>query len=254
MPEGDTVYQTAGRLRSALAGQVLSRCDIRVPRYADTDLSGHCIEEVLSRGKHLFIRTAVASIHSHLKMDGSWRTGVPGAAAHKIRIVLEAGDPPNAVRVFGVDLGVLEILDRSRDLDVVGHLGPDLLGDDGDPPTAAANLIAESDRPLFRALLDQRVMAGVGNIYATELCFVLGRLPDAPVGSLADPLRAVTQARRMLWLNRNRVRRTTTGETHRGRELWVYGRPGQPCRRCGTAISTDRNADRVSYWCVNCQQ
>ncbi|HEX5142889.1 MAG TPA: endonuclease VIII Nei2 [Mycobacterium sp.] len=254
MPEGDTVFQTAARLREALVGAVLTRTDIRVPRFAAVDLSGRRVDEVLSRGKHLFIRVGDASIHSHLLMDGRWQLGAPRAPAHKIRIVLEAQTESGIVRAFGIDLGVLEILTREADLDAVAHLGPDLLGPDWDPGVAAANLSAAPDRALAEALLDQRVLAGIGNVYANELCFLFGRLPLAHVGTLTDPLRLVDKAHRMLTANRDRVSRTTTGDTRRGRELWVYGRQGQPCRRCGTAISVDRDGDRVTYWCGHCQR
>ncbi|MGI9163869.1 MAG: DNA-formamidopyrimidine glycosylase family protein, partial [Mycobacterium sp.] len=136
MPEGDTVFRTAAALRDALEGKTLTRCDIRVPRYATVDLTGQKVDEVLSRGKHLFIRVGVASIHSHLKMDGSWRVNHRTRQTHKIRIVLETTDTTAA----GIDLGVLEILDRDHDMDAVAHLGPDLLGPDWDPDTAAKNL------------------------------------------------------------------------------------------------------------------
>lgn len=253
MPEGDTVFRTAAKLREALAGKTLTRCDVRVPRYATVDLTGQRVDEVLSRGKHLFIRVGDASIHSHLKMDGSWLvTGRdrPSRAGYRIRIVLEAGD----VQAAGIDLGVLEILDREHDMDAVAHLGPDLLGDDWEPRIAAANLTADPDRPLAEALLDQRAMAGVGNVYSNELCFVFGHLPTAPVANVSDPLRLVQRARDMLWLNRSRINRTTTGDTRRGQQVWVYGRAGEPCRRCGTAIKTDRGGDRVTFWCPNCQR
>ena len=253
MPEGDTVWHTAAALREALAGKMLTRCDVRVPRYATVDLTGQRVDEVVSRGKHLFIRVGAASIHSHLKMDGSWRVGStqrPSRAGHRIRIILEAGD----VQAAGIDLGVLEILDRADDEDAVAHLGPDLLGDDWDPQTTAANLVADPDRPLAEALLDQRVMAGVGNVYCNELCFVFGHLPTTPVGAIKDPLRVVQRARDMLWLNRSRSNRTTTGDTRRGQRVWVYGRSGEPCRRCRTAIETDRTGDRVTFWCPNCQR
>ena len=186
MPEGDTVWHTAAKLREALAGQTLTRCDVRVPRYATVDLTGQRVDEVVSRGKHLFIRVGQASIHSHLKMDGSWQVNPvsrPSRAGHRIRIILEAGD----VQAAGIDLGVLEILERDHDGDTVAHLGPDLLGDDWDPRTAAANLVADPDRPLADALLDQRVMAGVGNVYCNELCFVFGHLPTAPVSRVVGP-------------------------------------------------------------------
>ncbi|OBA78194.1 DNA glycosylase [Mycobacterium sp. 1164966.3] len=251
MPEGDTVWHTADELRKHLTGRELTRCDIRVPRYATVDLTGHVVDEVLSRGKHLFIRAGPASIHSHLKMDGSWRVGNrPARADHRVRIILEAGD----IRAVGIDLGVLEILERDRDGDVVAHLGPDLLGEDWDPAVATANLTARPDRPIAETLLDQRVMAGVGNVYCNELCFVSGQLPTAPVGNLADPRRLVSRAREMLWANRFRWNRCTTGDTRAGRQLWVYGRAGQACRRCGTLIAYDDTGDRVAYWCPTCQR
>ncbi|QZH64977.1 endonuclease VIII Nei2 [Mycolicibacterium farcinogenes] len=249
MPEGDTVFHTATALRDALAGKTLTRCDIRVPRYATVDLTGQVVDEVLSRGKHLFIRVGPASIHSHLKMEGSWRIGWSKVAVHRIRAVLETADS----RATGIDLGVLEVLDRHADMATVEHLGPDLLGPDWEPRTAAANLTADPDRPLAQALLDQRVMAGVGNVYCNELCFVFGRLPTSPISSLTDPLRVVQRARDMLWLNRSRWNRTTTGDTRNGRQLWVYGRAGEPCRRCGTLIETDKGGERVTYWCPTCQ-
>lgn len=250
MPEGDTVYRTAAKLREALTGQTLTRCDIRVPKFATVDLTGQRVDEVASRGKHLFIRVGTASIHSHLKMDGSWHIGPIRVPQHKIRIVLGTAD----TIASGIDLGVLEVLERATDQDVVAHLGPDLLGADWDPQVARANLIADPDRQFADALLDQRVMAGVGNVYANELCFVLGRLPESSVGDLPDPLRAVQRARDMLWLNRSRANRTTTGNTRRGQQVWVYGRGGQPCRRCGTTIKRDDAGDRIRFWCPTCQR
>ncbi len=257
MPEGDTVWRTAAILRSALLGKTLTRCDIRVPGSATIDLTGQPVDEVIARGKHLFIRVGTASIHSHLKMDGSWRVSPvnrPSRAGHRIRIILEAGSGEGAVQAAGVDLGVLEVLDRRRDEDAVAHLGPDLLGEQWDAHTAAANLVAEPARPLAEALLDQRVMAGIGNVYCNELCFISGYRPDTAVRTLRDPARVVRRARDMMWLNRSRVRRITTGDTRRGHELWVYGRVSQPCRRCATIITTDDGGDRVRYWCPNCQR
>jgi endonuclease-8 len=250
MPEGDTVFHTAETLRRALVGRTLTHCDVRVPRFATVDLTGRVVDEVCSRGKHLFIRVGPASIHSHLKMDGSWRvTSQAKRADHRVRIILEASD----IRAVGIDLGVLEILDRAHDGDVVEHLGPDLLGDDWDPKVAAANLTARPDRPIAEALLDQRVLAGIGNVYCNELCFVSGHLPTAPVSAVTDPYRLVSRARDMLWANRFRWNRCTTGDTRTGRQLWVYGRAGQSCRRCRTPINYDDRGDRVAYWCPACQ-
>src|SRR5271155_6231560 len=209
MPEGDTVFRTAEKLREALVGHPLTRCDVRVPRFATVDLSGHVVNEVRTRGKHLFMRVGPASTPSHLKMDGSWRvTSRPSRADHRVRIILEASD----IRAVGIDLGVLEILDRANDGDVVDHLGPDLLGEDWDPKVAAANLTADPDRRIAEALLDQRIMAGIGNVYCNELCFVSGYLPTAPVSAVSDPHRLVSRARGMLWANRYRWNRCTTGD------------------------------------------
>jgi endonuclease-8 len=255
MPEGDTVWLTAANLRDGLVGKALTRCDVRVPAFATVDLSGHPVDEVISRGKHLFIRVGPASIHSHLKMDGSWRVAGPQHRRwrdndHRIRIILETWD----VQAVGIDLGTLAILERAHDMSVIAHLGPDLLGDDWDPQRAAANLAAEPDRPIAAALLDQRVMAGVGNVYCNELCFISGRLPTSPVARLADPLMLVSRAHELLMANRWRWNRTTTGNQARGQQLWVYGRRGQPCRRCGTLIQSDGTGERVSYWCPSCQR
>ena len=214
MPEGDTVWHTAETLRQALVGRILTRCDVRVPRFAAADLTGQPVDEVLSRGKHLFIRVGSASIHSHLKMDGSWRVSADRRVRendHRVRIILEAGN----IQAAGIDLGQLEILDRKVDMSAVAHLGPDLLGADWDPDTAAAKLTADPNRPIAAALLDQRVMAGVGNVYCNELCFVFGLLPTAAV-KVADPVRVVSRAHEMLMANRSRWNRTTTGDRRHG--------------------------------------
>ena len=251
MPEGDTVFRTADKLRTALLGRTLTRCDVRVPRYATVDLTGEVVDEVSSRGKHLFIRVGPASIHSHLKMEGAWRiTSTNRRVDYRVRIILDAKD----VRAIGIDLGVLEILERGQDEDAVSHLGPDLLGEDWDANVAAANLIADPDRPIAQALLDQRVMAGIGNVFCNELCFLTGHLPTAPVSAITDPHRLAVRARDMLWVNRLRANRCTTGDTRPGRQVWVYGRRGESCRRCGTPIRWDDSGERVAYWCPSCQR
>lgn len=249
MPEGDTVFRTATMLASALTGKVLTRCDVRVPRYAHIDLTGAHIDEVTSRGKHLFIRVGEASIHSHLLMDGSWRIG-PRLADFRARIILEAG----TLRATGIDLGLLEILDRRDESRTVAHLGPDLLGADWDPTEAARRLRADPQRQLASVLLDQRVMAGIGNVYCNELCFVIGRLPTTPIAHLLDPNRVVELAHQMLWANRLRSSRCTTGDPRPGHRLWVYGRAGLPCRRCGQGVESDRDGERLRWWCPACQR
>jgi endonuclease VIII len=257
VPEGDTVYQAARRLHEALAGTVLARCDLRVPKYATVDLSGETVHEVVSRGKHLLARVGEYSIHSHLKMEGVWQVYRPGERwrkpAFKARAIL-ANDRAEAV---GFELGLLEVLRTADEDDVVGYLGPDLLGPDWDADLALANLTRDPDREVGLALLDQRVMAGLGNVYRAELCFLRGMLPTRPVSQVAQPEKVVALAKRLIDANRDRIERTFTGNEFRDR-FWVYGRTGQRCRRCGTPIrkgelgETDLQLREV-WWCPRCQ-
>jgi endonuclease-8 len=260
VPEGDTVWLTARRLHEALAGRVLTRSDVRVPRYATTNLAGAAVTEVVARGKHLLIRVEGGiTVHTHLRMDGSWRIRPAGdriASSHRIRLVL-ANDTWQAV---GYQLGIVEILPTAREATVVGHLGPDLLGPDWDAAEAVRRLRAGPDRPVGEALLDQRNLAGIGNLYKSEVLFLRGLDPWRTVGSIDDPEALVELARKLLDANKDRAGQITTGNPARGQETWVYGRPGRPCRRCGTAIRTARAAgqraepeDRVTFWCPHCQ-
>ena len=264
MPEGDTVYRTAKNLGAALTGAELTRCDLRVPRYATVDLSGQRVDEVVSRGKHLLIRVGDSTLHSHLKMEGSWHLYKPGSRwrrpAFEARAVLETAD----WQAVGFALGMLEVLRRDEEDDAVGYLGPDLLGPDWDADEALRRLSADPDRAIGLALLDQRNLAGIGNVYRSELCFLRGVLPTRPVGEVPDLPAMVALAKRVLEPNKNRVERTLTGSTRRGQQDWVYGREGRPCRRCGTPVQhgmlgdpvqQDRGAmDRDVYWCPRCQR
>ena len=237
MPEGDAVWRTADRLRSALDGRTLVRTDLRVPQHATADLAGGTVVETVSRGKHLLTRIDHEgqewTLHTHLKMEGSWRVFRPGERwgkpDHVVRVVLETVDRT----AVGFQLGVVELVRRDREDDVVGHLGPDLLGPDWDEDEAVRRLTADPDRPLGEALLDQRNLAGIGTIYRTELCFLTGYDPRTPVAAVADPLRMVRLARTMLDQNRHIPQICTTGDKRRGRSLWIYGRRGgDRCPRC----------------------
>jgi len=264
VPEGDTVYRTARNLDAALTGSVLTRCDLRVPRYATVDLSGLRVDSIASRGKHLLIRIGDSVLHSHLKMEGAWHLYKHGSRwrrpAFEARAVLET----ERWQAIGFALGMLEVLPRDEEQDAVGYLGPDLLGPDWDPEEALRRLSAEPDRAIGLALLDQRNLAGIGNVYRSELCFLRGTLPTRPVAEVADLPAVVALAKRVLEANKNRVDRTLTGDTRPGRQDWVYGRAGKPCRRCGTPIQhgtlgdpvqQDRGAtDRDVYWCPRCQR
>jgi len=255
MPEGDTVLVTTGRLHRALGGARLSRTDFRVPAFATTDLSGQTVREVAARGKHLLLRTdAGFTVHSHLKMEGAWELRRPGRPLprpeHEIRAVLSTEEWTAA----GMRLGVLEVVPTATERELLGHLGPDVLGPDWDPGEALRRLSLEPDRPIHQAIQDQRVMAGPGNVYAAEVCFLRGVHPATPVGRVRDPAALVGLMKRVMEANRTLGRQVTTGDTRRGRDRWVYGRRGEPCRRCGTPINrlaTDE--DRVRYWCPSCQ-
>ena len=239
MPEGDTVYQQARMLHRALAGQVLTRCDLRVPAFATVDLSGQLVHEVVSRGKHLLIRVGTQTIHSHLKMEGEWRVYEPGQPwrrpAFQARAVLGTAQ----AQAVGFELGLLEVLPTAREADAIGYLGPDLLGPDWDEREAVRRLAEHPDTPIAVALLDQRNLAGLGNEYVNELCFVRGMLPTRPVRD-ADLPKTVALAHRMIVANKDRVIRSTTGETRRGRTSYVHRREGMPCRRCGALIERMR--------------
>ncbi|MFD7866553.1 DNA-formamidopyrimidine glycosylase family protein [Streptomyces sp. NPDC059783] len=270
MPEGDTVLQTAKRLHGALAGQELTRSDLRVPRFATADLSGRGVLEVAARGKHLLTRVEGGlTLHSHLRMDGAWRVFAQGerwrgGPAHQIRAILSTATHT----AVGYRLPVLELLRTEDEERAVGHLGPDLLGPGWDPDLALRNLLAAPARPLGEALLDQRNLAGIGNIYKCELCFMARATPWLPVGELPPRTAAllVTTAKQLLEANQDRpvrittaaVRpRTGTGPAPRPRrpvdDLWVYGRAHRPCLRCGTPVRTAEQDARPTYWCPHCQ-
>jgi endonuclease-8 len=152
---------------------------------------------------------------------------------------------------------VVELIRTSEERRVVGHLGPDLLGPGWDRAEAVRRLSAEPDRPVGEALLDQRNLAGIGNIYATEMLFLRGISPWRPVGEVADLDALVELGRRLLDANKARAGQVTTGDTAPGRQTWVYGRAHRPCRRCGTRISRGEQGaageERVRFWCPVCQ-
>jgi endonuclease VIII len=259
MPEGDVIWSTARRLHEALAGQALTRSDFRVPKFATVDLSGQLVTEVVARGKHLLIRTGDGlTVHTHLKMDGFWRVravrpGVRPEESFKLRLLLANTQWEAA----GYLLAVTEVIPTADEDRVVGHLGPDLLGPDWDPALAVRLLSRDPGKAIGEALLDQRNLAGIGNVYAAELLFLRGIEPWRPVGSIKDLPAVVDLGRRLLDANKARPGHVTTGDTRRGKENWVYGRAGKPCRRCGTRISKGEQGpageERLRFWCPSCQ-
>ncbi|MBT2511193.1 Fpg/Nei family DNA glycosylase [Streptomyces sp. ISL-98] len=258
MPEGDSVWQAAHRLHTALAGHRLTRSDLRVPRFATADLTGRTVLDVTPRGKHLLARIEGGlTLHSHLRMDGAWKVYAAGESwrggpAHQIRAILGTADHT----AVGYRLPVLELIRTQEEAEAVGHLGPDLLGPDWNADEALRRLLADPARPLGEALLDQRNLAGIGNVYKSELCFFARATPWLPIGELPAPDRLVAAAKRLLEANRDRPRRRTTLRALTP-PLYVYGREGRPCLRCGAPIRVADQGDgtraRPTYWCPRCQ-
>ncbi|MDQ0030934.1 Fpg/Nei family DNA glycosylase [Arthrobacter bambusae] len=273
MPEGDSIWRAAAELHKALAGQTLRSSDFRVPRFATLDLAGWTVSEVVPRGKHLLMRLlapaeaapGALTIHSHLKMEGSWQVYAPGGRwrkpGHTARCVLRTA----TADVVGFSLGTLEVIPTPDESRVVGHLGPDLLGPDWDAEEAVRRLRTAPDTPIGVALLDQRNLAGIGNIYRCEACFLAGVHPAAPVSAVPDLAGMLTEAKVLLEANLGPGRRITRRTGLPGvRGLprpgyWVYGREHQPCLRCGTPIRraalgpASGLEDRIIYFCPKCQ-
>ncbi len=256
MPEGDTVYRAARKLDTALSGQVLRASDFRIPSLATADLSGVRVLRTRSRGKHLLTRFENdLTLRTHLKMEGTWSVHPVGSRwrkpAHTARVVLRT----ESTEAVGFQV-LLDLVPTDREDDLVGHLGPDLLGPDWDLEEALSRLAADPARPIGDALLEQRNLAGIGNVFKAELCFLSGVDPLTPVAAVPDLPAMVARARQLLEANKDRPTRITTGDRRPGHRLWVYGRRG-PCLRCRTPV---RRADqgpagqeRTTYWCPSCQ-
>ncbi|GAA3212517.1 Fpg/Nei family DNA glycosylase [Actinocorallia longicatena] len=222
-----------------------------MPRHATADLTGRKIVEVVPRGKHLLMRMPDLTLHSHLLMDGSWRIFRSGerwrGPGHQIRAILEVP----AASVVGYRIHDLRLVRPADERLIVGHLGPDLLGPDWDAELAVHNLWREPSRPIAEALLEQRNLAGIGNVFKSEILFVSRTSPWAPV-QLSDLPQIVENSSKLLLANRETRVRNTTGSLRD--PVWVYGRAGRPCLRCGTPIRSAELAGRVTYWCPECQR
>ncbi|GAA5067817.1 DNA-formamidopyrimidine glycosylase family protein [Nocardia callitridis] len=255
MPEGDTVFRTAAKLRAALAGEELARSDFRVPRYATVDLRGQQVTEVGSYGKHLFVRTPTVSVHTHLKMEGEWRVFRCGQRWTKPRVSARIVLGTEDVEAVGFSLGTVEVLRAEDEHTVTDHLGPDLLGPNWDPEEAVRRLRRYTDQPIGLALLDQRNLAGIGNIYRSEVCYLRRVHPATPVGAVGDLTALVHEAHRVL---------TKAAHEPPWRPL-AYGKTRRPCQRCATPLvvallgesvpDRDRTArrERGIYFCPRCQ-
>ncbi|WP_410654425.1 DNA-formamidopyrimidine glycosylase family protein [Amycolatopsis sp. lyj-112] len=260
MPEGDTVFLAGKVLDKALAGKTLLRGEFRVPQLATADLAGRDVLGVGTVGKHLLTRfSGDLTLHSHLRMDGKWAVYPAGASwrspAHQARVILATDD----IQAIGFRVQDLELVPTDEESRLVGHLGPDLLDPqwtDEHAARAAAALAADPDRELGDALLDQRIMAGIGNLYKVEICFLLKVSPWTPVSGV-DPAKAVALGRKLLVANAWRHEQITTGDPGRGRRQWVYERTRQGCFRCGGKVEVLQQGtghqQRPTWFCPKCQ-
>lgn len=298
MPEGDSLVRVANRLRPVLAGRHLWRTDFRVPQLATADLSGATVGDVWSRAKYLVIEAGDRVVLSHLKMEGHWdvysRTGPAGEPVRprwrspgwQARCVLETAED----QVVGFQLGLLEVLPTDAVPDRLAFLGPDLLDPAWDDPDAAeellqasvSRLLADPGRPVGLALLDQRLVSGIGNIYRCETLLLAGLHPHRPVGAVPDVRGLVLLARDLMRVNTGPGPRGTTGvlpdpgapygirvreapdrqlpgagrradgrqapatTDRRQPHYWVYGRERQGCLRCGGPVAVEQFGDQES--------
>jgi endonuclease-8 len=275
MPEGDTIFRTARTLDRALSGKVVTGFRSTFPLLTrfddDTPLKGQSVESVESRGKWVLIHfSGGATLATHMLMNGSWHIYRPGERWQRpgshMRIVLENSE----YHAVGFMVPVAEMytareLERERR---IPKAGGDVLSESFDAQAALSRMMACGDDELGNALLRQRVLAGVGNVFKSEICFATGLNPFRRVDTLTEPqaVDVIATAQKLLGANvledsgnqivtyRGRKRRTTN-ESNPGENLWVYGRRGEPCRRCGTPIRRRlQGVDaRSTYWCPQCQ-
>jgi len=243
-------------MNAALAGQTLTGSDFRVPQLANASLAGQTVEEVLPRGKHLLLRTSAGlTLRTHFKMEGAWCLYRPDdkwvGPGHEIRLVLHTEDWV----AVGYRLSLIDLVLTEKERDLVGHLGPDILGPDWDLAEAVARLNQRSKMTIGEALLDQTCLAGIGNLYKNETLFLRGLYPWTAVNETPSLEAVVTLAQRLMKLNTEHAIQTTTGHNRKGRQWWVMERPGKPCRRCGSLIRVAKQGQhyRLTYWCPHCQ-
>ena len=273
MPEGDTIFRAARTLHRALAGKQVIRFESVFPHltrvHHDTPLTGRTVDHVRAAGKHVLMHfSGDLLLRTHMRMNGSWHIYRPGERWQRprraMRIVVGTAD----FEAVGFDIPVAEMI-SGKDLrrhDELRKLGPDLLGEDFDAGEAVRRIRERSTTEIADVLLNQRVLAGIGNVYKSEVLFACGVSPFASVAALdaAQVECLVTTARKFLRANvtdnlaamttYTGFRRTTRRSDPRER-LWVYGRVGDPCRKCGTPISIRAQGPdaRLTYWCEKCQ-
>jgi endonuclease-8 len=256
VPEGDSIHSAARRVGAALVGRPIVEIETPQPRHAldrwAERLGGRNVRSVDARGKHLFIRfDGDLTLHSHLRMTGHWGVYRRGErwrrSARRAWLVIRTEQH----EVVEFDGPVLELMtdSRTRFDRRLTTLGPDVLDPEFDERRFLERLHRdEGTRAVGDALLDQRNLAGVGNMWKAEGCFMAGVDPWRPLREVSDDeLLAVVRAVRPLM--------RASAEGRRAPRRWVYGRAGLPCRRCATPIRARGQGDdnRTTYWCPRCQ-
>jgi endonuclease-8 len=273
MPEGDTIFKAARTLDRALAGKRVTRFESVFPHltrvHDDQPVTGRTVEHVRSSGKHMLMQfSGDLVLRTHMRMNGSWHIYRPGESwqrpRHAMRIIIGTED----FVAVGFDIPVAEMLSR-RDLArhrELRRLGPDLLEESFDAAEAARRIRERGRSQIADVLLNQRVLAGIGNVYKSEVLFACGVNPFATIDQLTDAEIELLVATARKFLRANVTGglaamttytgfRRTTGRSSPNERLWVYGRAGEPCRRCGSAIEIrPQGSDaRLTYWCSTCQ-
>jgi endonuclease VIII len=258
VPEGDTIAWAANRIRPLLVGRAPGEIRTPHPRHGldrwPERLSGRTVTSVDTHGKHLFLRfEGDLVIHSHLGMSGKWGVYLDGRrwtrSASRAWLVLSV----SGSNVVQFDGPLLELMTagRTRFDQRLAALGPDVLAPEFDYARFLARLRADDPtRPIGDALLDQRNIAGIGNIWKAEGCWAAGIDPWRRVSAVSDE-----EAVAIVAAARPRMRRSAQFG-HREIRPRVYGHAGRPCPRCGTAIEArgQGDANRTTYWCPGCQK
>jgi len=266
MPEGDTIYRAARTLRAALAGRIVTRFETVFPQLTGVDhrtpIAGRTIDGVVSEGKHLIIAfSGDLHLRTHMRMHGSWHIYKPGERwrmrRSDMRIVLET----NAWVAVAFNVPVAEFHDGTSlaRQDDLANIGPDFLGETFDFEEALRRIRGCAGEEIADVLLNQRVVAGIGNEYKSEVLFLAHIQPFTRVDGLTDEqLRHVLElARKLMVANvtKQSQGRVTTFSLDRSQQKYVYGRGGKPCRRCGSPVQYAKQGPdaRGTYWCGRCQ-
>jgi len=275
MPEGDSIFRAAQSLHRALSGHIVTRFETAYAHLdrvdVDTPIVGRTIEKCASAGKHLLITfSGDLILRSHMRMNGSWHLYRHGErwwrGEQMMRVRIDTADW--IAVAFNVPVAEFVTPKQLMTRDPVAQLGPDLLGEAFDRDEVIRRIVASGHRAIAQTLLDQRVVAGIGNVYKSEVLFMAGLHPETPSSAVPHAAleRLIDIARGVLKDNvvdgtspriqtyRN-LRQLNPASEH-DESLWVYGRRGKPCRTCGTPIEMKKTGleARSTYWCPNCQR